>query len=814
MNIYLDKLYRYDREQEHLKVAIPFGEGELKDAGSLKILDAGKSLPVQTKVTSRYGDGSVRYAFVRFLADLPGNKGKKFEAAWDGSDAAGNSNVAGSSTPAPYYQSVTAIHVHQDADGYTIENGGATMVLKNGTSHLIGECSNGTMHYKAEQFVGPLLKADDMLYETQYGDWVVREQGDLVTVFENKGTLKGKRELQFTAGITLYAGKPWADVSICLINTSVENLHIQSWTFTILDGKGTGKEMNIPKILLNEEGKPAAEYMPTKADSTGCGDIAMDNSANPGPYFVTNGIKELPMLEDKFDLKGGDVRNMVGHSNYKTTFTMGINSEVTDVVTAPMLVSEANEHFAEVLYGTFFADHTTQWGGICATVFQAQQNFPKAVAADNGGTYIMLVPENVGNVTMASGMAREQRFLLHFHRAEESIKELDNRSLMYQMPDTPVLDPETFAKAGVMQNIFVPVEKRVDDWEIGLVSKADGHGRAYGMLNWGDFPDPGYTAQGRGKGRPVWTNNEYDYPHSMYMMFARTGVRRFLDYATVAVSHWMDVDVCHFSTDPLRVGGQWEHTMGHCGDGVMVCSHEWVEGLLDCYHFTGNERALETAIGIGENVLRLLQTPMYQVSGESNARETGWALRTLVALYAETGEARWIERCRWIIGHFKEWKEEYGEWVAPYTDNTTIRVGFMISVAVGSLMRYYRMFPEEDVKELILSAIDDLVDNCTLPTGIFYYKELPSLNRNGNNTLLLESMAIGYELTGDRKYLECGYKTFTREMKEVNNSMNKKIVEDAVLVGNAPTKNFAQCFIPLTLFYKCLLDADMLPAEK
>mgnify|MGYP000736048214 FL=1 len=33
-----------------------------------------------------------------------------------------------------------------------------------------------------------------------------------------------------------------------------------------------------------------------------------------------------------------------------------------------------------------------------------------------------------------------------------------------------------------------------------------------------------------------------------------------------------------------------------------------------------------------------------------------------------------------------------------------------------------------------------------MDNGLFYYKELPSLARNGNNTLLLEALAIAYEL--------------------------------------------------------------------
>ena len=245
----------------------------------------------------------------------------------------------------------------------------------------------------------------------------------------------------------------------------------------------------------------------------------------------------------------------------------------------------------------------------------------------------------------------------------------------------------------------------------------------------------------------------------------------------------------------------------------MVCSHEWVEGLFDYYHFTGDERALETAIGIGENVLRLLETPMYQTSGESNARETGWALRTLTALYVETHDKRWLAKCDWILGHFKEWVEEYGEWIAPYTDNTLIRVGFMISVAVGSIIRYYRVFPDAEIKKLLLSAIDDLVDNCLMDNGLFYYKELPSLDRLGNNTLLLEAMAVGYELTKDAKYLRYGLPTFKRALGEAQSGggvSDKRSVEDAVILNGGSPKNFGQSFIPLSVFYKAAADNGLL----
>ena len=243
----------------------------------------------------------------------------------------------------------------------------------------------------------------------------------------------------------------------------------------------------------------------------------------------------------------------------------------------------------------------------------------------------------------------------------------------------------------------------------------------------------------------------------------------------------------------------------------MVCSHQWVEGLLDLYHLKGEDRALETALGIGENVLRLLETPAYQKSGESNARETGWALRTLTALYTETWDRKWLARAEWIADQFAQWHEVYGAWVAPYTDNTLVHVPFMIAVAVGSLYRYYRVFPGEKLKRMMISAVDDLLSECMTETGLFYYKELPSLSRQGNNTMLLEALTVGYELTGDEKYLRAGLPAFLRDIASRDRPVGeKKVMEGTVILDNESPKAFAQSFIPLSVYYKAAAEAGLL----
>lgn len=753
IDIYIDKLYRYERKDEPCFIGIPIKRGELRDLAHVAVFQDGRTLPVQKKITARHDDGSVKFMFLRFLADLPANKGVVLKCDTN----AQTDKLSG----AP------AIAVRQQEGGISVDTGAVSFAVKDDSGSVFDFVEAEGKRYERGQLIGPVLcDGAGNKYRVQIGKWRIVESGAVCAILKAKGAnvCEGTETIDFEVKLTAYAKKPWIELSYRIINTTLKPLHIASLVF---------------EVRLYDDGEKMTHV--------------------------------------------SEIRTCAASSNYRTDFLIGENGEaVSKCVDAQSLVYESNEHFAEVFYGTFFADSTDKNGGVCATVFQAQQNYPKAVRADSVGVSVMLVPEaapksGADKVVMESGMSREQKVLLHFHNADETLEELDNRSLIYQMPDRPYVLPEVHRDSGCYLDIFT--EKYRPEAEQALIAKADGHARAYGMLNFGDAPDMNYTTQGRGGGDLVWCNNEYDFPHACALLYVRNGTRRFLDYNIAAVSHWMDVDVCHFSDNPLFLGGQWEHTNGHCCGNIvpreklMVCSHQWVEGLLDYYHFTGDERGLETALGIGENVLRLLDTPMYAKTGEVNARETGWALRSLTALYVETNDKRWLVKADKIIEDFKVWSAQYGgDWLAPYTDNTVVRVGFMISVAVGSLMRYYRVFPSEDLKTMMLNAVDDLIENCYMErTGLFYYKELPSLNRLGINTLLLESLVIAYELTGDAGYLKYGEQTFQRAVREqAGSSLGKKtIYGDAVVAGTGSPKNFGQSFIPLASYYKAVMENEI-----
>ncbi len=712
VKLYFEKIYNTDRIAEPCFIGFPVKKGELKSLNDVSVLDEeGKEVPSQNKVTAYWDDGSVKWLYTGFFADIYGDKDATYGCE--------------------LHSSHKKTFPKMSFKDNVLQDSGFKAKLAVNSEYLFECIEYSDIRY--EKFISlPSFEAEGKKYVLNIDRWEVRECGEVYTVIKGLGTYGDVYGGELT--LRFYKDKPWFETEVRFINTTYDKLEMRNW------------KIDCP---VDFEGK----------------------------------------------------RTTVARSNYKTKYqTSEEGEEKYEEITAELLMGEANEHNPEVFYGTFFADVSDYNRGVAATVYQAQQNFPKAVKSCKDGLTVYIIPEDK-TVRFEHSMAITQKVMFHLHGGE-SLFEINNRSIIYQMPDRPAVSPDVFKEADVYPHIFT--EKKVNDIEIFLINKADEHSRCYGMLCWGDSPDFGYTNQGRGGGELVWTNNEYDFPHSCAMMYARTGIRRYLDYVLVAGKHWQDVDICHFSDDPLEMNGQYEHTNRHNHGEVIACSHQWVEGLFDYYHFTGDKDAYDAAVKIAENVTRLLDTPQFKFKGETTARETGWALRTLTATYLETNDEKWLEKCSFIVDHFEQWEKEKGHWLSSYMDNVSIRVVFMISVAIVSLMKYNRVRPQKRIEDMIMRAVDDMLENCLLDNGLFYYKEIPSLKRLGNNPIILEALSIAYELSGDVKYLKAGVPTlkYIMSISAASGHMGgKKLIEGVVMNGTVGTKGFAQMMAPITCFY-------------
>ena len=322
--IYFDKLYRYERKEEHCSVAIPVKEGILKSVDNVAILQNGSPVPVQAKVTATHKDGTVKYMFVRFMADLPANKGTVLECDYN-SDMKNN------------YKGIV---IESLSDGFYVDGDGIKFTVKNNSSHIFDKLSDGNKEYVAKQFVGPcLIDKDNISYDMHIDNWEITEQGRLCTILTGRGSnivknADGKslkeadnsdvqqkqaktdiyQNVDFEIRITVYAKKPWIEIGYRIINTTDNVLDIDSLVFYLKADKDSIINGHVHDMKLD-----------SLTDSTGCGDGLLDNSHNDGPVFHTRGITELDMIQKKAPVK--DIRTFVGSSNYKTDFYIGKNGE-------------------------------------------------------------------------------------------------------------------------------------------------------------------------------------------------------------------------------------------------------------------------------------------------------------------------------------------------------------------------------------------------------------------------------------------------------------------------------------------------------
>ena len=490
----------------------------------------------------------------------------------------------------------------------------------------------------------------------------------------------------------------------------------------------------------------------------------------------------------------------LGEGWYKTAISQS-ESEVSQTLDTETMLYQSNEHFIDSYYGDFWSDWRGEQGGLCLSIHQAHQNFPKRLHGHTQGIACWLYPAGEPPAPILQGMAKTHRIQLHFHEPDTPLDSLSQRSLQFQLPDRPSLPVDWYRANNPWIETYFP-EKLPRRLFTDLNRLHDGRPKALGMMHFGDAPDSGYTNQGRGGGENVWVNNEYDRPHACTLYYALSGQRRALDSALVSARHWLDVDFCHHHPDPLIDGGLRIHTRYHA-TGRCIPSHEWTEGFLDYYFLTGRRESLEVANSIGENILRHMQLPTMQQPGEASVREGGWALRAYVGLWLGTGEQRWHDEAKRLIEMFLTWHDEFGALLAAYTSHTMPRVPFMISLTVCSFARYLLIEDDERVKQLIVAVMDDLIEHCLGPDGVFYYKELPSLQTTAPTPHALEALTYAWRISGDERYLRVATNTFAALMANLEGKEGGPKFADpsgAVIDGVGGGRIFADKYTSLILY--------------
>jgi hypothetical protein len=541
-----------DRREWPVELGLPFRKGEVRDPGDLRVIaPSGENLPLQAGVLTRWDDGSLRWAHILFFADLKAQKTEIWRLAWN--------------TALPRASAESPIEIRQLPGGLSVNTGPLQARIEGPGRSLFR-----SLVVDGVEFMGPggggifrLADTTGTVYESmlrEAGDVRVEEEGPLRTIVRLQGrhtSENGRTLLDYTARLIFYSGKRWCEIEYAFTNREEPEracLHEISVRIPLKLGvpfRGTTSEYKIDKFW---------EFDRRFRIYSGKDDL----------FGVFSGAKMY--TDDGTEIAG-----------------TGYESEAR---------------------ARFWADASDGDHGLTVSIRDMSNNYPKGIWAGPGGVTLEMYPSTEPSpLAFHQGWRKRHRMLLYFHRG--SAREAGSRELSFCWQEPVIPWTEQFVESGVLGPLlpykpakYPYIERSLRD---AFIAYEGGLGR--GMIDDGDT-----RGTGIGERADFWSNNAYDTPWAAFLMFFRTGERRYWTRAVTAARHMMDIDIVHYSTrNATEIGGVRIHGPGHVQYGSeaiagssVAPNHEWVEGLLAAYHATGDRDYLEAARGVADHILRAI----------------------------------------------------------------------------------------------------------------------------------------------------------------------------------------------------------------
>ena len=711
--IVLEEPAGLDRAAWPVGIGLPFPRGEMKDADSFFLYSPqGLPIPLQTRSLDRWPDGSIRWTYLQFQADMQRQKTENWILKWKESKTANRpkTRIIATATRGKIVVDTGAIQVTFSGDGRSLFDS-----VKIGDREML----------RPDAPCGFMLARPDGRVYFSHGQGKVKlemeESGPIRAVIRMEGehrSKSGQPLFDYVCRFFFYAGKSWFETEYGFINREMEestdlaSIKLSIPLSTSASGyRGTTSEYKIDKFYELRE-----------------------------PFSIYSGP------DDFFGVFGGarifrnDGTEMLG---------MGYESEVR---------------------ARWWADTSDARGGLTVSVREMSQNYPKAIQSSPGRIDIELYPaRETKALSFHQGWQKTQTVLFYFHRS--GAREAGSRELCFQW-QAPVIPWSPYpVQSGSLGDIFpyspakYPMIERA--LREGFVAYESGVGR--GMIDYGDTIGPGAGERGN-----FMQNNAYDTSWVSYLLFLRTGERRYWQRARAAAQHTADIDVVHHSTrNRTEIGGVRIHGPNHVqynaeaiqGSSVAP-NHEWVEGLLMTYHLTGEKRYLDLSRGLADHILKAIDAgwilPPYNARW-NGARNLAWPLLILAVMYDETGNQAYREGARKIVDGFASIQMENGSFpiaIGPYEASAPLHN----AIAMEALGRYHSLTGDAKAREIFMRCIDSTLRDLTFPDGEFMYINHPDY-RSGYVSMPWGGFHFGYVFTGNKKYLLFPYPLIMRQLK-------------------------------------------------
>ena len=361
--------------------------------------------------------------------------------------------------------------------------------------------------------------------------------------------------------------------------------------------------------------------------------------------------------------------------------------------------------------------------------------------------------EMLGN--FAQGLAKTTEIVYQFYAA--STPETTLAGNFQYFLDSPVTHakPEWYAASKVYGSFAAKSDKHPElerslDYKFDWMRFNQKWEPWYGTIDYGDFMT--YFPKNKWD---TWQSGEPAEDFMWWIQYMRTGSRDLYNTAIACSRHTMDVDNIHWPNFPRFLGdtnnsidfftlkdsakyqGSPYIGMGrrHAAQHftALLSAHVWVAGWLAAYYLTGDHRGMDVAEEAGDLYLR-------RIFGDHDlrGRRLYLSIWNLTELYDADKKEKYLTELKdrvKILLELQKSSDQGGSLIIE-------RYGYSQVYISQGLYKYYQITGDETVKQALI-------------THAMWQRDNPSINHAMESFLAsVPSILLGYELTGDRSFLD------------------------------------------------------------
>ena len=746
LNVTLDNAAAVERRAWPVTAGVPLARGRLQDAAQTRLLDtAGREMPLQTRVLTRWNDGSVKW----LLLDFQANVGPNAKATYTLHHGAGVSP-----------QKVTGVSVRETPDEVAVDTGALRFrVSKKRFAFLTDVAVKEGNHWR--RLVTPDAQADAFLeleHQTpgppEEENWLRRAAGaprDRFVASADKQVrvrVEENGQLRVTLRIDAWhenaEGRRFAPMTLRLSAFKDSPLLRVLHTFVYT---GDPKQDFLRTLGLT---LPLAGKNVTAAFGTG----PSVNAAAGEPVAPGTWESLYTIGPDKF-------YHDVPYTTDKTVYWTRARG------------GNKTEQIAQGKEAPGWVSLRTDAGAFALAVRDFWRQHPKELRVDGDGRLTLFLWPDQGDRVLdlrrrydhvdnevhydlsmwkygGQGIAKTHEFWMDWGQGGTAAEDTARAARLSACVDEPLYalprpeqvrdsgvfgalhprDPERFPRLEALQDLVIAWIRRNQEafhWD-GMIDYGDTFFRSFGTAT--HRLKVGPNAWGS-RGYIGWLNDDSGLCHSLFLQALRSGDRRIFKMAELMTRHVMDIDVCHWCPqEPRQVGGGHRHDQQHWGN-IITGYGTATQGVIDFYLLLGDERARDVARETAEYHLDPTQEDEDMIGG-------------LIRAWEITGEERYRAGARAWLDKELTPRASSGNnrnnagW--PFATGRHFR---MISHTSTSLLLYRTVVADPRLDKAIVEAMR------SVKTPM-----LSTWRQKGYLPMILGAQA--HEITGDQEFLDIG----------------------------------------------------------